>query len=53
MSLCFSFQQLTYQFTDHLDSALVASIVGLVYRAQYYTAGDDNIRLVVPLWVTW
>ncbi|KAK7917932.1 hypothetical protein PG985_009806 [Apiospora marii] len=32
--------------------ACVASIVGLVYRAQYYTAGEDNIRLVVPLWVT-
>ncbi|KAK7961228.1 hypothetical protein PG988_012442 [Apiospora saccharicola] len=32
--------------------ALVASIVGLVYRTQYYTAGEDNIRLVVPLWIT-
>ncbi|KAK8076768.1 hypothetical protein PG994_004040 [Apiospora phragmitis] len=32
--------------------ACVASMVGLVYRAQYYTAGEDNIRLVVPVWVT-
>ncbi|RYP77945.1 hypothetical protein DL771_000804 [Monosporascus sp. 5C6A] len=28
------------------------SIIGLCYRVQYYTAGENNIRLVVPLWAT-
>ncbi|KAI1815750.1 hypothetical protein GGS20DRAFT_311066 [Poronia punctata] len=33
-------------------SACISSIIGLYYRTQYYAAGDDNIRLVVPLWAT-
>ncbi|KAI1772253.1 hypothetical protein F4818DRAFT_180413 [Hypoxylon cercidicola] len=32
--------------------ACASSILGLVYRTQYYTAGEDNIPLVVPLWTT-
>ncbi|KAF2970324.1 hypothetical protein GQX73_g3175 [Xylaria multiplex] len=33
-------------------SALVSSILSLYYRTLYYAAGEDNIRLVVPLWAT-
>lgn len=33
-------------------SACASSIISLIYRVQYYTAGDDNTRLVVPLWAT-
>ncbi|KAI0902737.1 hypothetical protein F4823DRAFT_406970 [Ustulina deusta] len=33
-------------------SALISSILSLYYRTLYYAAGEDNIRLVVPLWAT-
>ncbi len=31
------------------NSALISSILSLYYRTLYYAAGEDNIRLVVPL----
>ncbi|KAI1633568.1 hypothetical protein F4809DRAFT_622741 [Biscogniauxia mediterranea] len=32
--------------------ACASSIIGLVYRVRYFRAGQDNIFVVVPLWVT-